>query len=1364
MSGNMKLAIELAVTGAQQVGATLKAIGDQLRGIGGGLQAGHPLAGLEASIEQAAEGIKADAAAIGQALGDGITTGIEGAVKAVEVPLDRLEATVDASAAEIRLDVDSIGGAFRQGLVEGMSNAVRSMNRPIEELKRLAKDARDALSIRPDIEIEEDIRRARQAYDDLKSSGLATSGELTRAKSAMLAKIGELRVELGKWSGDWKALGQQINDIGGKMQGIGAKLSIAGAPAILAGKSAIEAEHSLVGIANTAGVDPAKAAAVAAAWKRQINDIAHVTNQAQDDLVQAMGVMVSKGLDPDKAIAMLRPVGDAATATGSQIGDIAKTLYSTYDNLKTPIAEAGKTLDVLATAGNRGAFELKDMSQYFPTLSAAAGQLEMHGVAATASIAAAAQVAMKGAGDASQAANNLNNFLLKLTAPDTMNRFDEFGVDLSAEIKKGLASGDLVGYMAELINKMTGGNAEKISQLFGDQQVKMFLAPMLANIEEYRSIRDEALKAVGTIDAQKEAILSTTQEKIKGIGINFSKAIDEATLFQAVLDKVKSAAEWFAGHPDVFGPIATVVSALAVGGAGIAIAGTALTAIGTGLSVIAAAWTSGMLAAALPAIMAFLGVVAAWKVGDAFGSWIAGEINKLAEAASGIKGATLGTVLYDVVDQWEGASKEFPRILGFMATSIVNALGGDYATFTDMIDRWKQAGGNLIQGLRDGIAEKLHGALGIGEKLADAVTYIKGTVQQWRRVGGDLIDGLWEGIKAEMRKPLDAIGELAQKLPKWAKDLLGIHSPSRVFAEIGENIGDGLAQGIRESTQAAVEAAAGLAKEAVAAAAGKGKNAKQRVRLAIEYVEEQGDRRLHDLKLHGLSLDAAARSGGIDAEAAQQGRYDLALQTYEVQREVLEAIKRLAGQDAVRRAALAGRIADLERRTELDLTRLAGERVDRRGLRDQAIVERFEAGATVQALAQEYKLSEGWIRQILKARSEAFAAEHGEAVKAHDKIFALEGKFTPPDLASVGRERREALWRDYQPAMLADQEADNFGRASDIIAQAGRVAQVAAIEEAYKAFQERLRTVSDILHNQVAVGAKSAATAETELRQQTTDLAGEFSAHLGPQVNALLPDMAQYPELLERVQAAMGGVAKAAADVQPKTWMDGLLAGLDDYAESSAEVFKATRDAVGRAFKGMEDALVQFVRTGKIDFKSLADSIIADMIRMQIQQNVMGPLKEAAGALFASFFAAGGVVQAHADGGYITGPGGPRDDKIPAMLSNGEYVINAAAVSRVGVGLLDSINRGLSVPRFASGGVVGAGAVSQASAGAAQPSAVAGNQVAVTQHITVDARGADAGVDQKILLAMRRAKDEAVNAINSSLARGGATARLAGVL
>jgi hypothetical protein len=59
----------------------------------------------------------------------------------------------------------------------------------------------------------------------------------------------------------------------------------------------------------------------------------------------------------------------------------------------------------------------------------------------------------------------------------------------------------------------------------------------------------------------------------------------------------------------------------------------------------------------------------------------------------------------------------------------------------------------------------------------------------------------------------------------------------------------------------------------------------------------------------------------------------------------------------------------------------------------------------------------------------------------------------------------------------------------------------------------------------------------------------------------------------------------------------------------------------------------------------------------------------------------------HAAGGLISGPGTGTSDSIPANLSHGEYVVNAATVSRLGVPFMHALNSGKG---FSTGGLVGA--------------------------------------------------------------------------
>jgi hypothetical protein len=62
------------------------------------------------------------------------------------------------------------------------------------------------------------------------------------------------------------------------------------------------------------------------------------------------------------------------------------------------------------------------------------------------------------------------------------------------------------------------------------------------------------------------------------------------------------------------------------------------------------------------------------------------------------------------------------------------------------------------------------------------------------------------------------------------------------------------------------------------------------------------------------------------------------------------------------------------------------------------------------------------------------------------------------------------------------------------------------------------------------------------------------------------------------------------------------------------------------------------------------------------------------------FKADGGTIKRLGRGGKVTGPGGPVDDKIPAMLSDGEYVIPADTVKAIGVKKLDKLVKATHTP------------------------------------------------------------------------------------
>lgn len=77
---------------------------------------------------------------------------------------------------------------------------------------------------------------------------------------------------------------------------------------------------------------------------------------------------------------------------------------------------------------------------------------------------------------------------------------------------------------------------------------------------------------------------------------------------------------------------------------------------------------------------------------------------------------------------------------------------------------------------------------------------------------------------------------------------------------------------------------------------------------------------------------------------------------------------------------------------------------------------------------------------------------------------------------------------------------------------------------------------------------------------------------------------------------------KELAEQVSKTFND----GAEDYSKSVGSYNESLQGLVSSTFKKMEDALVEFAITGKGSFKDFANSVLADLLRIQIQQQLTG--------------------------------------------------------------------------------------------------------------------------------------------------------------
>ncbi len=88
--------------------------------------------------------------------------------------------------------------------------------------------------------------------------------------------------------------------------------------------------------------------------------------------------------------------------------------------------------------------------------------------------------------------------------------------------------------------------------------------------------------------------------------------------------------------------------------------------------------------------------------------------------------------------------------------------------------------------------------------------------------------------------------------------------------------------------------------------------------------------------------------------------------------------------------------------------------------------------------------------------------------------------------------------------------------------------------------------------------------------------------------------------------AAINALARVQA--YQKSMLGGALRAFSSYSDSISDIGGSIERVMIKGFKGMEDALTNFVMTGKLSFKGLANSIIADMARIAVQQSITGPL------------------------------------------------------------------------------------------------------------------------------------------------------------
>lgn len=221
-----------------------------------------------------------------------------------------------------------------------------------------------------------------------------------------------------------------------------------------------------------------------------------------------------------------------------------------------------------------------------------------------------------------------------------------------------------------------------------------------------------------------------------------------------------------------------------------------------------------------------------------------------------------------------------------------------------------------------------------------------------------------------------------------------------------------------------------------------------------------------------------------------------------------------------------------------------------------------------------------------------------------------------------------------------------------------------------------------------------------ELNKTTDALTSAFQNGLQTGIQSSLDSLAKGTfELKDALLNLSQSILSSMAQVATKGLADMAMNGLSNLGNS---LFGTATDAVvdnasAAASAGlMETAIATSTATGaSLMGESIsmsagigAETISASMVTAGTAAGeIISAAMIAAASANAGSSAVGAAAVAAATGGYISGPGSSTSDSIPARLSNGEFVVNAASVKKYGVDYLHAINTGRA-HHYASGGLV----------------------------------------------------------------------------
>lgn len=492
------------------------------------------------------------------------------------------------------------------------------------------------------------------------------------------------------------------------------------------------------------------------------------TKFSASESADAFTYMAMAGWKTEDMLGGIEGIMNLAAASGENLASVSDIVTDALTAFGLQASDSAHFADVLAAASNSANTNVSMLGGSFKYVAPVAGALGYSIEDVSVALGLMANSGIK----AEQAGTSMRAMLSRLAKPtkEVANAFESLGMDASEAIQN--ADGTMKPFsetMQILRDKMAGlSEAEKanVAAAIAGQEA---MSGMLAIVNASDSDFEKLTSAIANADGTAQGMADTMNDNLPGAITILKSALEGLgiAIYENGSGKLKEFVE------KITETVSKITEFVGAGG---------LDSLITGFQNL------------LPWITGATSAIVAYKAAMA----IAGIIDAVRKATEGmtIAQAALNAVM-----------KANPFVLvASLIASLVTALITLYMTNEDfrnaIISAWgkiKDTISSAVKAISAFFTEKIPNA------IQSVISWFTSIPNKFKDIGSNIVRGLWDGIKSMITWIKDKISGFVGGIVSSVKGLLGIHSPSKVFAGIGGFMAEGLGEGFDDQFKSVKE-------------------------------------------------------------------------------------------------------------------------------------------------------------------------------------------------------------------------------------------------------------------------------------------------------------------------------------------------------------------------------------------------------------------------------------------------------------------------------------------------------------------------------------------------------------------------------